>query len=154
MTMGSITHILAATDFSHDANHAVTVAAELARGLSAKLTLLHVVQTPSYAFLGGDAYVPSPDVIADILAEAQRWLAAAKDRLGDLDVDTVCLEGDPATAILGWADEHAPGMIVVGTHGRRGVRRLLLGSVAEHVVRGAPCPVTTVRAHDPSRGKE
>ena len=148
MTMSSITHILAATDFSHDANRAVTLAAELARALSAKLTLLHVVQTPAYAFLGGGAYVASPELVDDIMAEAKRWLAAAKDRLGDLDVGTVCLEGDPATLIVRWAEEHGPGMIVVGTHGRRGVRRALLGSVAEHVVRSAPCPVTTVRAQD------
>jgi nucleotide-binding universal stress UspA family protein len=50
--------------------------------------------------------------------------------------------------ILRWAQEHAPDLIVVGTHGRRGLRRLVMGSVAEHVVRAAPCPVMTVRGDE------
>jgi nucleotide-binding universal stress UspA family protein len=142
----SIRHIVVATDFSHDANHALTVATDLARSLSVKLTVIHVVQMPTYAFLGGGVYVPSPELVADITSEAKRWLAAAKERLTGIDLETVCLEGDPATMILRWAEEHAADLIVVGTHGRRGLRRLLLGSVAEQVVRGAHCPVTTVRA--------
>jgi nucleotide-binding universal stress UspA family protein len=141
-------HILVATDFSHDANHALSVASDLARSLSAKLTLLHVVQMPSYAFLGGGVYVPSPDLTADIMSDAKRWLGAAKERIPDLDVSMFCLEGDPATTILRWAEQHAPDLIVVGTHGRRGVRRLLLGSVAEQILRGSRCPVMTVRGQD------
>ena len=146
--MATIRNILVATDFSHDGNRAVTVAGDLARALSAKLTLFHVVQMPSYAFFGGGAFVPSPELTADIINDAKRWLAAAKDRLGGIAVDTVCLDGDPATLILRWAEEHAPDLIVVGTHGRRGVRRLVMGSVAEHVVRAAPCPVMTVRGDE------
>jgi nucleotide-binding universal stress UspA family protein len=143
-----IRHILIATDFSHDANRALTVAGDLARALSAKLTMLHVVQMPSYAFLGGGTFVPSPELTTDIINDAKRWLAAAKDRLGGISVDTVCLDGDPAMLILRWAQEHAPDLIVVGTHGRRGLRRLVMGSVAEHVVRAAPCPVMTVRGDE------
>jgi len=143
--MAPIRHILVATDFSHDANRAVATAGELARALSAKLTLLHVVQMPSYAFFGGGAFVPSPELTSDIINDAKRWLAAARDRLGGIAVDIVCLDGDPGSLILRWAEEHAPDLIVVGTHGRRGVRRLVIGSVADHVMRAAPCPVMTVR---------
>ena len=131
--MAPIRHIVVATDFSQDGNRAVTSAGELARALSAKLTLLHVVQMPTYAFLGGEAFVPPPELASDIRNDAKRWLAAAKDRLGGVSVDTVCLEGDPTALILDWAQKHAPDLIVVGTHGRRGVRRLVMGSVAEQI---------------------
>lgn len=144
--MPTIKHIMVATDFSHDANRAVTMAAELARAFSAKLTLFHVVQMPSYAFFGGGAYVPSPELTADIMNDAKRWLAAAKERLTGLAVETVCLDGDPQTLIVRWAAEHKPDLLVLGTHGRRGLRRLVVGSVAEHVLRAASCPVLTV--HD------
>jgi nucleotide-binding universal stress UspA family protein len=148
--MPLFSHILVATDFSQDANRALSIAADMARALSAKLTVLHVVQMPTYAFLGGGVYVPSPDLTADIVADAKRWLAAAKDRISGVAVDTVCLEGDPALTVLRWAEEHKPDLIIVGTHGRRGVRRLLLGSVAEHIVRDAHCPAMTVRTQEPA----
>lgn len=144
--MPSIRHIAIATDFSHDANHAVTVAAELARGLDARLTLVHVVQMPSHAFFSGGHFAPSPELAADIRADAARWLRAARERLAGVDVDTVCLEGDAAALIVGWAAERAPDLIVLGTHGRRGVRRLVLGSVAERVLRDVTCPVLIARA--------
>ncbi len=143
--MSSIRRVLIATDFSHDANHAVTVGVELARALGARLTLLHVIQMPSYHFFGGGRFAPSEELSADIRADAARWLAAAKARVSGIEVETVCLEGDPATLLVEWAGEHKPDLIVVGTHGRRGVRKVLLGSVAERVVRDAKAPVLIVR---------
>jgi nucleotide-binding universal stress UspA family protein len=71
--MASIKSILVATDFSHDANHALTVATDVARALSAKLILVHVVQAPSYEYLGGGVYMPSPDVLETIIGEANPW---------------------------------------------------------------------------------
>lgn len=146
--MRTIEHIMVATDFSHDGNKAVAMAAQLARAFSAKLTLFHVVQMPSYAFFGGGVFVPSPELTADIIDDAKRWLAAAKERLTGLTVDTVCLDGDPQTLIVRWAAEHEPDLLVLGTHGRRGLRRLVMGSVAEHVLRAASCPVLTVHDHE------
>ena len=143
--MPKIEHIMAATDFSHDANRALTMAAQLARAFSARLTIFHVVQMPTYAFFGGGVFVPSPELTTEIMNDAKRWLAAAKERLSGLAVETVCLDGDPAGLIVRWAEEHKPDLIVLGTHGRRGLRRLILGSVAEHVVRAASSPVMTVR---------
>lgn len=150
--MRTIEHILVATDFSHDANRALAMAAELARAFSARLTIFHVVQMPTYAFFGGGAFVPSPELTADIMNDAKRWLAAAKERLTGLTVDTVCLDGDPTTLIERWAEEHEPDLLVLGTHGRRGLRRLILGSVAEHVLRVAKCPVLTVHDQEPVAG--
>ena len=147
--MRTIEHILVATDFSHDANRALTMAAELARALSARLTIFHVVQMPTYAFFGGGTFVPSPELTAEIMSDARRWLAAAKERLSGLKVETVCFDGDPASLIVRWAEEHKPDLIVLGTHGRRGLRRLILGSVAEHVLRSASCPVLTVHDQEP-----
>jgi nucleotide-binding universal stress UspA family protein len=143
--MPKIDHIMVATDFSHDANRALTMAAEMARALSARLTLFHVVQMPSYKFFGGGVYVPSPELTADIVDDAKRWLAAAKERITGVAVETICLDGDPAALIAAWAAEHKPDLLVLGTHGRRGLRRLILGSVAEHVLREVTCPVLTVR---------
>jgi len=149
--MAAIRHILVATDFSRDGDRAVAVAGELATSLRAKLTILHVVQLPSYAFLGGGVYVPSPELSADIMSEARGWLAAAKERISGIEVVTLCCEGDPAAVILRWANENEPDLIVLGSHGRHGLRRLLLGSVAAEVLRGARCPVTTVRSDEEAR---
>jgi nucleotide-binding universal stress UspA family protein len=70
----------------------------------------------------------------------------ARARAGSIGIDTLLREGSPALEIVGVADEIAADLIVMGTHGRRGVARALLGSVAEHVVRAGRAPVLTVHA--------
>lgn len=144
--MAAFRKIVVATDFSPDAAQALTVAVDLARACGSEIVLLHVCQMPAYSFANGAMYIPTPELVADILRDANRGLAAIKERIRDVAVETVRLEGDPAIDIVRLAAERHADLIVMGTHGRRGIRRLIAGSVAEHVVRAAPCPVLTVKA--------
>jgi nucleotide-binding universal stress UspA family protein len=137
--------MLVATDFSEHADQALEYAAELAAQLDATIHLLHVVTNP---VMGGPelAFV-HPSLIEHATTAAQTALEERAARLRDrVQVGPVQLEvGDPRDEIDRVAAEIGADLIVMGTHGRRGVRRLLLGSVAESVVRTAPCPVLTVR---------
>jgi len=122
-----VSRILVATDFSQPSEVAVRAAANHARLLGARLHLLHVV------WPGSDA-TPSPRL--EQLAEGLR---------GDgLTVVTAVESGLPGPEIVRYATREAIDLIVVGTHGRTGVTRALIGSVAERVIRTAPCPVLTV----------
>jgi nucleotide-binding universal stress UspA family protein len=119
--------ILVATDFSDSAEAAFDVAVQYARALHARLHLLHV-------FSEGEIEVTR--LLADMVAKAG----------GDVPVTVAGTGGDPAEEILRYAERHPIDLIVVGTHGRTGMSRLLLGSVAERVVRGVRCPVLVVPA--------
>jgi nucleotide-binding universal stress UspA family protein len=140
--------ILAATDFSPCSNAALDLALEVAKRQGASLTLLHVCQMPSYEFMGGGVYVPSPELTDDIRQDALAALEKARQRLDGQGVAIECrvLTGTPGPDIVAFARQFGHELIVVGTHGRRGLRRLLLGSVAETVVRNADVPVLTARA--------
>ena len=144
--MAAFRKIVVATDFSPDAAHALSVAVDVARACGSELVVMHVCQMPAYSFANGAMYIPAPELVADILRDANRGLAAIKERIRDVAVETARLEGEPASEIVRFASEQRADLIVMGTHGRRGLRRLLAGSVAEHVVRAAPCPVLTVHA--------
>jgi nucleotide-binding universal stress UspA family protein len=137
--------ILVATDFSEHADRALAYAAELAVGLEAELRLLHAVSIPA---LGIPAMgVSYPAMEDSIVKEAKEALAALEVRYrGRVRIAGTHLEvGDPRDVIDRVAEETRADLIVMGTHGRRGLRRVLLGSVAEAVVRSAPCPVLIVR---------
>ena len=140
--------IVVATDFSPDAAAALDLALELARSSRAEIFLVHVCHMPSYAFFNGGVFVPLPSVFADIVEDAKQALHAEQELRAAQGnpLRTACLEGDPAQRILHFAEEQQADLIVMGTHGRRGVKRLLMGSVAEHVVRRAGQPVLTVHA--------
>jgi nucleotide-binding universal stress UspA family protein len=128
--------VLFATDFSDVSRHAGRTAAALARHFSAPLHVVHV--RPSVADAG-----------------AARSLAAAAAELGpDVMVVTETLTGLPARQIVAHARRAGVDLIVVGTHGRTGVSRALLGSVAEAVVRRAPCRVLTVPGETPPAAVE
>jgi nucleotide-binding universal stress UspA family protein len=119
--------ILVATDFSDSAEAAFGVAVQYARALHARVHLLHIFSA--------------------VEVEVTRLLADAAAEAGpDVQVTVAGAGGDPAEEILRYAVRHPIDLIVVGTHGRTGVSRLLLGSVAERVVRGARCPVLVVPA--------
>ena len=139
--------ILHPTDFSDRSENALHFAAALARDYGARLVVVHVMPRPIVAF--GEGVVP-PDP-ADTLAEAQEQL----DRLvvpgGVPPADRRLMESDDAAGTILHAARDLPAdLIVLGTHGRSGVARVLLGSVAEQVVRRAPCPVLTVTAPFPA----
>lgn len=139
--------LVCATDFSEPAVRAEDEAVRLARRLDAEVVFVHVaVETPLY----GEQPIGGVDTRA--VYEAQRrWavdaLAARVERAkaGGVSARQMLRVGAPVDELLAAAGEEQADMIVIGTHGRTGLDRLLLGSVAERVVRRAPCPVLTVR---------
>jgi nucleotide-binding universal stress UspA family protein len=132
--------VLVATDFSPPSDAALAYGRALARTFGASLTLLHVVEN---YFLRPTASAPYMDqeartrMLDDQLTDEDRRQLGARAVLEISD--------EPADAIAGFAKAQKIDLIVMGTHGRSGLERLLVGSVAEHVIRTAPCPVLTVR---------
>lgn len=136
--------IVYATDFSVQANGAFPLACALARDYGARLIILHIHPPPEV--VGGEfGYVPPPDP-AEELAAVRRQLADLAPTDPAIPVEHHLVEGDPISGIVAEAHASHCDLIVMGTHGRRGLGRLLLGSVAEGVLRRAPCPVLTVKA--------
>lgn len=143
-----IRHILVPTDFSEGSQRAFTTALDMARDSGAQLTLFHVHHVPANLF--PDVILPvSPDLQRDIEHSVDlvldKWRAEAVAAGVDADVRTTV--GGTADEICAAADAIGADLIVIGTHGRSGLSHVLLGSVAEKVVRKAPCPVLTVRPH-------
>jgi nucleotide-binding universal stress UspA family protein len=132
--------ILCPTDFSPAAAAAFAAACELARVHGAKIEVLHVA-APVVSF--GDVVASQLPGFRDDLREQLRGVRSADP--GVL-VTTALLEGDPAEMIVDVARTSGCDLIVMGTHGRSGVGRLVLGSVAEQVLRKAPCPVLTMKS--------
>ena len=138
--------ILCPVDFSDASAGALRVAAGLAVRFDAALTLLHVDLVPGSAI--PEAMLPTPPELAtDLSAPADRplleWKALA-ERLGARRVQAYRSVGQPAQEIVALAGRDAFDLVVIGTHGRTGLGHFLLGSVAEEVVRRAPCPVLTI----------
>lgn len=140
--------ILVATDFSREAEPAIDAALGLARALSVSVTLLHVCEPPPYSGPRLRSYVPAPEPLEGIVAAAHHRLRDKQARLAanGRDVDVAVAAGAPAGEIMRYATAHDFDLIVVGSHGRRGFRRVILGSVAESVIRAADRPVLTVQA--------
>jgi universal stress protein A len=137
--------ILCAVDFSPGSDRAVEKAEEIARALSAEVELFHAYQVPVLALPDAPVTV-SPSFVADLTDRAEQLLRRAAEPLKahSLAVSTKLVEGIPAEAIVGRAREIGADMIVLGTHGRSGFRRFLLGSTTERVVRTSTVPVLTV----------
>jgi len=137
--------ILVPIDFSDGSSRAVAQAVELARALGSSLELFHAYQLPVFA-LPDSSVTVSPTYVADLTDRAQKELDRHREQLVSegLSVTTKLLEGNPADAIVERATAINAQMIVLGTHGRSGFRRFLLGSTAERVVRTATVPVLTV----------
>ena len=140
--------ILHATDFSPASRPAFARAVATARSSRTKLTLVHV-QAPIVP-MTGEGYI-SPATFERLVASAEAWARkrmqalVAKARAAGVGATSVVVEGLAHEQILRVARARKAGLIVMGTHGRSGVARLFLGSVAGRVVAGAPCPVLTVR---------
>jgi universal stress protein A len=135
--MTGFTHVLHPTDFSDASQGACERAVELARQCGAKLTVLHVYAHPLMA--EGFAHVPDPT------PELEERLSYVAHEELPIPVARSLRVGTPAEQIVAFAREHCCDLIVMGTHGRTGLGHLLMGSVAETVVRHAPCPVMVVR---------
>lgn len=132
--------ILFPTDFSHASDAALSHAATLARESGGRLIILHV-EEPPMAYGGGELYygVPNPDNTALV-----KMLQAVVPPI-EVPYEHKLVVGDPAGEIVRVAEEEGVDLIVMGTHGRTGLRRLLMGSVAEAVLRRSPCPVFTLK---------
>lgn len=140
--------ICCAVDFADPSRVAMGVAADLAKRFEAELTLVHVLVPPLPA--ESDVLVSSRGLLA-VEAKANeellaRWRADAEQRAGR-PARSRLLSGDAAAEIVRHAREERCELVVVGTHGRTGIARLALGSVAERVARQAPCAVLVVRDH-------
>ncbi len=135
-----------ATDFSPQAKLALDYAVELSRRLEVPLLILAAFQIPIYPLPEG-VVLRTTDTIAALLSQTSNDLAAARVaavEAGARDVETVVVEGNPATEIVRIATERAIDLVVMGSHGRGGISRAILGSVADKVMRTAPCPVMIV----------
>lgn len=144
--MISLKSILVPTDFSECSDAALKYARELARVFGATVHLLHVVHDPYSQPWAAEAF-PAP--LGDLL---DQWQAQARTRLTGLvpeeeraGVTVAVVVGSPFFEIVRYAQEQQIDLVVIGTHGRGTIGHVLLGSVAERVVRKAPCPVLTVR---------
>lgn len=144
----AIRKVLFTTDFSDYANHALPYALDLARDHGAELHVLHVVPTPELTTqfdIAGPA--PGAQAVAELerlAGERIRSVVPAEAAEG-LRVITAVRTGHAFVEIVRYAREQGIGLVVLATHGRTGLRHALFGSVAEKVVRNAPCPVLTVR---------
>src|SRR5438093_13157908 len=136
--------ILHPTDFSDSAAQAFSLAVDLARQFGAKLLVVHVAETlgPENVTFGEAAAQLQPEGYRQrLLEQLHRQIPPPGPEIA---LEHLLLEGDPARAIAQIARERSVGLIVMATHGRTGLRRILMGSVAEQVLRHADCPVLTL----------
>jgi nucleotide-binding universal stress UspA family protein len=145
---GRFRTVVVATDLSPTSEAATTAALDLASNLGARLLAVSVVD-PGALRLPGGRYLARVDKVR---AERERFAQelVARGRSMGVAVDFLVWEGDPGEAIIDAAQAEHADMIVVGSHGRGTVGRFLIGSVSDHVVRNASCPVLVVRSSTPS----
>jgi len=147
--MIALKKILVATDFSEPSDAALAYGRELARTFDASLTVLHIVDNILTRAYGTDGVVlADPELQREIETSAQRQVDASlfdEDRQALGAVGLVITSNSPSAAIVTYARDASIDLIVMGTHGRGAIAQILMGSVAERVVRIAPCPVLTVR---------
>jgi nucleotide-binding universal stress UspA family protein len=144
--MPTFKKILCPVDFDNNSLEALGMAADFARQHSAKLFLFHAAPPID------PLVVSAPIVFAREKEEARKNLEKmADENLKGIDHETVLRVGHPAPEIVAAVTEHGADLVVMATHGRTGISHLVLGSVAEKVVREAPCPVLTVRARGAAR---
>jgi nucleotide-binding universal stress UspA family protein len=142
-------HVLAATDFSDASRAALGLAAGIARLFEARLSLAHVVEPR----MAPAELVGLPVQLEDPAAAATRAASDLERLVGNLPgpVETFLRHGDPAAELAGLVAEKRPDLLVMATHGRTGLGRVLQGSVAEEVLRGAACAVLTCRTPEGCR---
>lgn len=149
--MIAIQEIVVATDFSESAAVALTYGRNFARAFSARLHVVHVVNDLAASAPVSEIPMDLTKVQAQLDTEARTSLDAlvTDDDRRTLKVTPALLtSATPARAILAYAADAKAHLIIVGTHGRGGLAEFFLGSVAQKIVRSAPCPVLTVRTHE------
>ena len=146
----NVKKVLFPTDFSEGSDNALPYAADMAKHYGAKLYLLHVIQDIAEAT---GWYVPHVS-LGELYRDIEKNAAKEMDRYGleefrgIKDIERIVVTGTPYEEILKFARENKADIIVIGTHGRKGLDRVIFGSTAEKVVRDAPCPVLSVRLPD------
>jgi universal stress protein A len=145
-----IRHILAPTDFSDHSKQALAYALGLAKRFGARLSMLHVVEIPPYPVEGYAPPALAATFLDDLERQAREEMAqllpeAAAEKVA---VERLVTVGNPYRKILEVAEAEGVDLLVMATTGRTGISRLVMGSVAERVVRHAVCPVLTIRARD------
>ena len=146
---GAIRRILVPVDFSAHSDRAVRYAATLAGQVGASVELLHVVEDLLATTAYSKVFVADvADVMQEEINRSARQLRLLAEGMfpHGADVETTVVVGRPARAIVDRAANGRFDLIVMGTHGRTGLSHMMVGSVAEHVVRISPCAVLTVRA--------
>lgn len=136
--------ILIAVDYGPIAAHAVDVGVDLAHSLHAQLAFVHAVDPTDP--LAPESGIPAAQLLAEAEREGQKLLERFREELGEPTSPVFFAVGKPAHEIVEAARMWHADVVVVGSHGRGGLRRVVLGSVAEEVMRQAPCPVLAVRA--------
>ena len=140
--------ILIAVDSEPIAVRAVDIGAELANALRAEIALINVVES-ALGYPADTGGVPPGEILALAKQDAKKLISNLRRHLS---AETIVMElvpvGSPATEIVRAANDWSADMIVLGSHGRKGVHRALLGSVAEAVMRQARCPVLVIRASE------
>ncbi|MGE4504255.1 MAG: universal stress protein [Desulfovibrionaceae bacterium] len=147
--MAEIKKILCAVDFSEQSRHVAEYAATLARALEAEILCVYVAPSLSQ-YVGFKVPASSiDDFVAEIVSGAETTMGEfVKDNFNGIPTTNRVLTGYAAEEVLDLAEAEKVDMIVMGTHGRKGIDRMLFGSVAEKVVKSAKCPVVTVRPID------
>ncbi|HZO15436.1 MAG TPA: universal stress protein, partial [Polyangiaceae bacterium] len=146
----SYAHIVVATDFSEPSERALDVANKLAERFGARVTLFHSYSILPPSAVYPDALWPAAHIDVQLREDARRSLEALhRERLPNIErVDTVAVpHPNAAIAISDYATVNGADLVMAGTHGRTGLAHVLLGSVAEALVRHAPCPVLVVRGN-------
>ncbi len=148
--MAEIRHILCPVDLSETSRHALDHALAIANWYDARVTVFHVFSVPQLLIAPPVGMVeelaelrPRPEEVADEVRRFAGLTAASR-------TDVVVVEGNPVREILDQVERLSADLLVMGTHGRSALSQMLLGSVAENVIRRAPCPVVVVRnPHQP-----
>jgi nucleotide-binding universal stress UspA family protein len=141
--------ILVPTDFSECGNYALSYAASLARMFRASIICVHVIEpmVPTVGYSGMTEPLPIADITDQLEDSAERELPKIAERAeyAGLKTEEVIVHGEAASEIVRVAKDKNVDLIVVSSHGRTGLGRILFGSTAEAVVRHAPCPVLVVK---------
>jgi len=142
-----IKRILFATDFSEGSSHALPYAVDLAKRYGAKLYFVHVVYDVAKTAGWHVPHVSLDEIYRDMEKSARAELEKSfiDEMRGLGDIEHAVLKGTPYEEITKFVVDNKIDLVVLGTHGRRGIDRVLFGSTAEQIVRNAPCPVLSVR---------
>ncbi|MFZ1128957.1 universal stress protein [Methanoregula sp.] len=143
MTERLFSRILIATDGSEKNRAALAEGIKVARACGAAVHAAYVIDTGTFSTMSGD--IPLGDTYRVFQAEAEQAFARIRSQAGDVKVETSILEGRPAAEIVKFSVAKGIDLIVIGTQGKKGLERLLLGSVAEEIIRSAPCKVLVVK---------